>query len=1022
MTTAYTPILKLALPVTGELSGTWGTVVNDNITSMVEQAVAGLATISTWTANAHTLTTADGTSSEARCAMLVLATGAGGTALTAAGEVICPAASKLYVVKNGSAYAVTVKTSAGTGVAIPAGDTAFVFCDGTNVNACVTTIVNGHISGNLTVDGNTTLGDATSDTITATARFNTDLLPSTDNARDLGSTANSWRTLYCDTSVLTPLVTATNLQVTNIKANDGTAAMSIADSTGIVTVSSQLQVDNLNFSVNTISSTNTNGNIVLAPNGTGDVYLDADTIRIGDSNANATLTTNGTGDLILNTNSGTNSGSITIADGANGNITISTNGTGITTMTTAVEMSATTQNIALGTSQTSGTFTVGGASQTGNITLDQSTKAHTLNIGSGATESGATKTINIGTGGVATSTTTMTIGSANGTTITLNGTVTAATFNSTTIDTTNLEVTNIKAKDGTAAIVLTDSTGAVTVSTLLTVDNLRLETNTLSSTNTNGDINVTPNGTGAVVLPLLRLSGSTSGYVGLKGAAAAGSTTYILPAADGTSGQVLSTNGAGTLSWVAAAASGVTSFSAGTTGLTPNTATTGVVTLAGTLAIANGGTGQTTAGAAFNALAPSQTGNNGKYLTTDGTNTSWATVSSGSPGGSDTQVQFNDGGSFGGDADFTWNKTTNTLTIAGINFGRGGGAVSANTAIGYQAINGTATGNNNTAVGFQSLLALSSGGANTAYGAYSGDSINSGSHNVVLGYNAGQTISSGNYNIAIGSDALGNANPSSSVGIGYRAGRYSTSSVIAIGHEALAENTSGAEHVAIGFQALDAIITNNNNTAVGHYALSGSIADDNTAFGNRAAINLTTGSGNTAIGSSAFSTSTVTGNNNTVLGYSVASTLTSGANNLILGYNATSSAATVSNEITLGNSSIATLRCQVTTITALSDARDKKDVQDIPLGVSFIQRLHPVSFVWNTRDGGKVGVPEFGFIAQELQQAQADHGVTLPGLVYDINPERLEAAPGTLIPVLVKAVQELQAQIDELKRQLAARG
>jgi hypothetical protein len=71
-----------------------------------------------------------------------------------------------------------------------------------------------------------------------------------------------------------------------------------------------------------------NGNITLAPNGTGDVYLDADTVRIGDSNSNATLTTNGTGDLILNTNSGSNSGSITIADGTNGNISITPNGTG----------------------------------------------------------------------------------------------------------------------------------------------------------------------------------------------------------------------------------------------------------------------------------------------------------------------------------------------------------------------------------------------------------------------------------------------------------------------------------------------------------------------------------------------------------------------------------------------------------------------------------------------------------------------------------------------------------------------
>ena len=56
MTTQYTPTLKLALPITGELSGTWGDVVNDNITSMIEQAIAGLTTINTWTANAHTLT------------------------------------------------------------------------------------------------------------------------------------------------------------------------------------------------------------------------------------------------------------------------------------------------------------------------------------------------------------------------------------------------------------------------------------------------------------------------------------------------------------------------------------------------------------------------------------------------------------------------------------------------------------------------------------------------------------------------------------------------------------------------------------------------------------------------------------------------------------------------------------------------------------------------------------------------------------------------------------------------------
>jgi hypothetical protein len=246
MTTQYSPLLKLALPVTGELSGTWGDVVNDNITSMIEQAVAGLATINTWTANVHTLTTADGTTSESRCAMLVAADGTGGTALTAAGEIICPTTSKLYVVRNGSSYAVTLKTSGGTGIAVPTGQTAFLFCDGTNVNACVTTIVDGRVTGNLTVDGNatvngnTTLGNATSDTVTVTGRFNTNLLPSTDNARDLGSSANSWKDLYLDGTAFVGTIDLTNLEVTNIKAKDGTTSATIADATGVMTIASSV--------------------------------------------------------------------------------------------------------------------------------------------------------------------------------------------------------------------------------------------------------------------------------------------------------------------------------------------------------------------------------------------------------------------------------------------------------------------------------------------------------------------------------------------------------------------------------------------------------------------------------------------------------------------------------------------------------------------------------------------------------------------------------------------------------------
>jgi hypothetical protein len=72
-----------------------------------------------------------------------------------------------------------------------------------------------------------------------------------------------------------------------------------------------------------------NGNIEITPNGTGDVILSADTIKIGDSNTDAVLTTDGTGDITISTNSGSNSGTIKIFDGTNGNIEITPNGTGV---------------------------------------------------------------------------------------------------------------------------------------------------------------------------------------------------------------------------------------------------------------------------------------------------------------------------------------------------------------------------------------------------------------------------------------------------------------------------------------------------------------------------------------------------------------------------------------------------------------------------------------------------------------------------------------------------------------------
>jgi hypothetical protein len=155
---------------------------------------------------------------------------------------------------------------------------------------------------------------------------------------------------------------------------------------------------------------------------------------------------------------------------------------------------------------------------------------------------------------------------------------------------------------------------------------------------------------------------------------------------------------------------------------------------------------------------------------------------------------------------------------------------------------------------------------------------------------------------------------------------------------------------------------------------------------------------------------------NTAIGRSSNSTGTTGANNTTLGYNAQPSSVSVSNTITLGNSSIATLRCQVTSITALSDARDKQDVESIPVGLDFINKLNPVTFTWNMRDGAKVGIKDTGFIAQELMAAEDEAELAeYLQLTYRDNPEKLEATQGRLIPILVKAVQELSAKVAELE-------
>lgn len=124
--------LKFELIGVGEQSGTWGTTTNTNIGTAIEQAIVGMATLEAgdFTANVCTLTLANtNAAQDARALCLKIDT----AALSAPGTINVPAIQKPYVVINASSYAVTVKVTGQTGVAVPAGARTVVYNDGTDV-------------------------------------------------------------------------------------------------------------------------------------------------------------------------------------------------------------------------------------------------------------------------------------------------------------------------------------------------------------------------------------------------------------------------------------------------------------------------------------------------------------------------------------------------------------------------------------------------------------------------------------------------------------------------------------------------------------------------------------------------------------------------------------------------------------------------------------------------------------------------------------------------------------------------
>jgi hypothetical protein len=308
---------------------------------------------------------------------------------------------------------------------------------------------------------------------------------------------------------------------------------------------------------------------------------------------------------------------------------------------------------------------------------------------------------------------------------------------------------------------------------------------------------------------------------------------------------------------------------------------------------------------------------------------------------------------------------------------------------------------------------------NTAVGPNAGKGLVSSIESTFVGYNAGQATTNSK-NTAVGAGALAATCGASNTAVGKEAAMLCTgveNTIMGCSAAGYNNATLGSYNVAMGFQAL----------------LKQDSAGDgkNTAIGWKAGDAITSTHTGTYIGASA-----------------AASAATSVENETCLGYAAVGNG---SDTVTLGDDQVSALYCEVTSITGISDARVKDNVEDSALGLDFISALRPVKYQkkhpsefpeeirkarWsertntNVEDDGTVTeytVPadekpsdwqprtEYGLIAQEVKAAMESHSAT-DWQGHAVTPNGTEALGyGALVIVLVKAVQELTSRIEELE-------
>jgi hypothetical protein len=361
-----------------------------------------------------------------------------------------------------------------------------------------------------------------------------------------------------------------------------------------------------------------------------------------------------------------------------------------------------------------------------------------------------------------------------------------------------------------------------------------------------------------------------------------------------------------------------------------------------------------------------------------------------------------------------------------------------NSALGYYSLYSNSTGSGNAALGWGSLYANTIGYNNSAFGTSALESNTTGYENTATGFESLVSNTTGYENTAYGSYALNSnisGNKNSANGFQSLYSNTTGENNTASGRNAMYNNTVGEDNTAIGSQALSGNVNGNNNSVLGGWAMINNISGtDNVGVGYFALSNNTTADKNTAVGREALQTIT-TGSNNTAIGYYAGNGLNGDRyNTTCLGYT-TGWNTTNNNSVNIGNFSVGWIGGQVAWGN-YSDKRIKNNIKENVPGLAFISQLKPVTYnldihkqyeiAMNGKKDDSADYPgkydiekvtQTGFLAQDVEAAAKNIGYDFSGVETPQDGQGLyKLRYSEFVVPMVKAIQEQQTQIEELKK------